>query len=253
MSLEPERSHSFLFQSLGWTIGAKSGRGNTSPLPVLLQPLEQVLSEGLAWISIVHLPAPLQRVGSVLGRATLPGGGGMHGQHNLSSRDSLGSGGALSSSRTFLLSLRAAAGPPRLMPILAVLAELGAYGLILYWTAHYFELEINWEKKQLESKTGESRYWVRNEQQGAPLPRRWQPMERGGWVGVFLGGGFSPQILRGEGCPHSVAWLAWSLFLSRVEGSGGFLRVQCFRSLAMGPEVGSPIPPPACLQKSQPG
>ncbi|KAK1166882.1 lipase maturation factor 2-like [Acipenser oxyrinchus oxyrinchus] len=33
------------------------------------------------------------------------------------------------------------------------LAELASYCLIVYWTAVYFELEINWEKKSISSKT----------------------------------------------------------------------------------------------------
>nr|XP_020633600.1 lipase maturation factor 2 [Pogona vitticeps] len=57
------------------------------------------------------------------------------------------------------------AGPPRLMSILSVLAELGTYGLGLYWTALYFGLQINWEKKQFESKTAftyhEFMQWLR--------------------------------------------------------------------------------------------
>ncbi|NXY54447.1 LMF2 factor, partial [Callaeas wilsoni] len=32
------------------------------------------------------------------------------------------------------------------------LLELGTYGLLLYWTAHYFSLELNWDKKLLDSK-----------------------------------------------------------------------------------------------------
>ena len=55
------------------------------------------------------------------------------------------------------------------MSILSVLAELGTYGLGLYWTALYFGLEINWEKKQFESKTGESGCGAGREQQGGAL------------------------------------------------------------------------------------
>lgn len=36
----------------------------------------------------------------------------------------------------------------------AFMIELGVYGLLFYWTALYFGLEINWEKKSVFSKTG---------------------------------------------------------------------------------------------------
>lgn len=35
-----------------------------------------------------------------------------------------------------------------------LLAELAVYGLLIFWTSHYFGLTINWEKRLLESKTG---------------------------------------------------------------------------------------------------
>nr|XP_056702627.1 lipase maturation factor 2 [Euleptes europaea] len=46
-----------------------------------------------------------------------------------------------------------AAWPPRLLTVLTVLAELGTYSLLFYWTACHFGLKVNWEKKLLESKT----------------------------------------------------------------------------------------------------
>ncbi|XP_062990577.1 lipase maturation factor 2 [Elgaria multicarinata webbii] len=42
---------------------------------------------------------------------------------------------------------------PKLVSILSLLAELGAYSFLVYWTTRYFGLEINWEKKLVESKT----------------------------------------------------------------------------------------------------
>ncbi|XP_060632321.2 lipase maturation factor 2 [Anolis sagrei] len=59
----------------------------------------------------------------------------------------------------------ASTGPRSLASILSFLAELGAYGLLLYWTRLYFGLEVNWEKKALESKTAftyhEFMQWLR--------------------------------------------------------------------------------------------
>uniref|UniRef100_A0ACB8EFP4 Lipase maturation factor 2 n=2 Tax=Sphaerodactylus townsendi TaxID=933632 RepID=A0ACB8EFP4_9SAUR len=46
-----------------------------------------------------------------------------------------------------------AAWPPRLLTVLTVLAELGTYGLLFYWTACHFGLKANWEKKLIDSKT----------------------------------------------------------------------------------------------------
>ncbi|NWV51260.1 LMF2 factor, partial [Daphoenositta chrysoptera] len=44
------------------------------------------------------------------------------------------------------------AWPPSLGSVLAALLELSTYGLLLYWTVHYFGLEVNWDKKLLDSK-----------------------------------------------------------------------------------------------------
>ncbi|NWQ70264.1 LMF2 factor, partial [Neopipo cinnamomea] len=44
------------------------------------------------------------------------------------------------------------AWPPSLGSVLATLLELSTYGLLLYWTVQYFGLEINWDKKLLDSK-----------------------------------------------------------------------------------------------------
>ncbi|XP_025889683.1 lipase maturation factor 2, partial [Nothoprocta perdicaria] len=44
------------------------------------------------------------------------------------------------------------AWPPGPRAFLSTLLELAAHGLLLYWSAHYFGLEINWEKRQLDSK-----------------------------------------------------------------------------------------------------
>lgn len=49
-----------------------------------------------------------------------------------------------------------------------MVAELSTYNLLVYWTIHYFGLEINWENKLLESKTGTVRHW-RRWTAGAPL------------------------------------------------------------------------------------
>ncbi|NWT82542.1 LMF2 factor, partial [Lanius ludovicianus] len=48
--------------------------------------------------------------------------------------------------------LLAPAWPPSLGSVLATLLELSTYGLLLYWTVHYFGLEVNWDKKLLDSK-----------------------------------------------------------------------------------------------------
>ncbi|NXA57538.1 LMF2 factor, partial [Nothocercus julius] len=42
--------------------------------------------------------------------------------------------------------------PPGARSFLCALLELAAHGLLLYWSAHYFSLEVNWEKRQLDSK-----------------------------------------------------------------------------------------------------
>ncbi|XP_014746244.1 PREDICTED: lipase maturation factor 2 [Sturnus vulgaris] len=44
------------------------------------------------------------------------------------------------------------AWPPSLGSVLATLLELSTYGLLLYWTVRYFSLELNWDKKLLDSK-----------------------------------------------------------------------------------------------------
>ncbi|NXG69703.1 LMF2 factor, partial [Baryphthengus martii] len=46
----------------------------------------------------------------------------------------------------------AAAWPPGPRSFLAALLELATYGLLLYWSVRFFSLEINWEKKLLDSK-----------------------------------------------------------------------------------------------------
>ncbi|XP_062435275.1 lipase maturation factor 2 [Rhea pennata] len=42
--------------------------------------------------------------------------------------------------------------PPGLRSFLGMLLELTVYSLLIYWSVHYFGLEINWEKKLLDSK-----------------------------------------------------------------------------------------------------
>lgn len=49
-----------------------------------------------------------------------------------------------------------AAWPPTLLSFLSTLLELATYALLLYWSVHYFSLEIDWEKGLLESKVGTS-------------------------------------------------------------------------------------------------
>ncbi|XP_075285226.1 lipase maturation factor 2 [Opisthocomus hoazin] len=46
----------------------------------------------------------------------------------------------------------ASSWPPSLRTLLSILLELSTYGFLLYWSVQSFGLEINWEKKQLESK-----------------------------------------------------------------------------------------------------
>ncbi|NXU93562.1 LMF2 factor, partial [Xiphorhynchus elegans] len=57
------------------------------------------------------------------------------------------------------------AWPPSLGSVLATLLELSTYGLLLYWTVQHFGLEINWDKKLLDSKVAftyhEFTTWVR--------------------------------------------------------------------------------------------
>lgn len=60
----------------------------------------------------------------------------------------------------------AAAWPPSLRAVLSTLLELSAYGLLLYWSVQCFGLEINWEKRLLDSKVGTSRPCP----QGLPAP-----------------------------------------------------------------------------------
>lgn len=47
-----------------------------------------------------------------------------------------------------------AAWPPSFLSFLSTLLELATYALLLYWSVHYFSLEIDWKKKLLESKVG---------------------------------------------------------------------------------------------------
>ncbi|KAM8820188.1 lipase maturation factor 2 [Eudromia elegans] len=42
--------------------------------------------------------------------------------------------------------------PPGPRALLCALLELAAHGLLLYWSAHCFGLELNWEKRQLDSR-----------------------------------------------------------------------------------------------------
>ncbi|KFV86272.1 Lipase maturation factor 2, partial [Struthio camelus australis] len=42
--------------------------------------------------------------------------------------------------------------PPSLRSLLSTLLQLTTYGLLVYWSVRYFGLEINWEKKLLDSK-----------------------------------------------------------------------------------------------------
>ncbi|KAM9293074.1 lipase maturation factor 2 [Morus bassanus] len=42
--------------------------------------------------------------------------------------------------------------PPSLRAVLSTLLELSTYGFLLYWSIQYFGLEINWEKRLLDSK-----------------------------------------------------------------------------------------------------
>ncbi|CAN0095861.1 unnamed protein product [Bubo scandiacus] len=42
--------------------------------------------------------------------------------------------------------------PPSLRSLLSALTELSAYAFLLYWSVQYFSLEINWEKRLLDSK-----------------------------------------------------------------------------------------------------
>lgn len=49
------------------------------------------------------------------------------------------------------------AWPPSLRSLLSALLELSAYGLLLYGSIRCFGLEINWEKRLLDSKVGASR------------------------------------------------------------------------------------------------
>ncbi|NWS44518.1 LMF2 factor, partial [Probosciger aterrimus] len=55
--------------------------------------------------------------------------------------------------------------PPSLGSFLSTLLELSTYSLLLYWSIQYFGLEINWEKRLLESKVAftyhEFRMWLR--------------------------------------------------------------------------------------------
>ncbi|XP_059672787.1 lipase maturation factor 2 [Gavia stellata] len=44
------------------------------------------------------------------------------------------------------------AWPPSLRAVLSTLLELSAYGFLLYWSVQSFGLEINWEKRLLDSK-----------------------------------------------------------------------------------------------------
>ncbi|NXU30899.1 LMF2 factor, partial [Thalassarche chlororhynchos] len=47
---------------------------------------------------------------------------------------------------------QASTWPPSLRAVLSTLLELSAYGFLLYWSVQCFSLEINWEKRLLDSK-----------------------------------------------------------------------------------------------------
>ncbi|XP_063009663.1 lipase maturation factor 2 [Melospiza melodia melodia] len=55
--------------------------------------------------------------------------------------------------------------PPSLGSVLGTLLELCTYGLLLCWTVHYFGLELDWDKKLLDSKVAftyhEFTMWLR--------------------------------------------------------------------------------------------
>ncbi|NWZ14533.1 LMF2 factor, partial [Agelaius phoeniceus] len=55
--------------------------------------------------------------------------------------------------------------PPSLGSVLGTLLELSTYGLLLCWTVHYFSLEIDWDRKLLDSKVAftyhEFTMWLR--------------------------------------------------------------------------------------------
>lgn len=55
----------------------------------------------------------------------------------------------------------ATAWSPSLGSFLSMLLELSTYSLLLYWSIQYFSLEINWEKRLLESKVGALRQGLR--------------------------------------------------------------------------------------------
>ncbi|KAM9205208.1 lipase maturation factor 2 [Mergus octosetaceus] len=59
----------------------------------------------------------------------------------------------------------ASSWPPSLLAFLSTLLELAAYALLLYWSVQHFGLEIDWEKKVLESKVAftyhEFTQWLR--------------------------------------------------------------------------------------------
>uniref|UniRef100_A0A8C3QD16 Lipase maturation factor n=1 Tax=Geospiza parvula TaxID=87175 RepID=A0A8C3QD16_GEOPR len=55
--------------------------------------------------------------------------------------------------------------PPSLGSVLGTLLELSTYGLLLCWTVHYFGLELDWDRKLLDSKVAftyhEFTMWLR--------------------------------------------------------------------------------------------
>ncbi|XP_072216729.1 lipase maturation factor 2 isoform X2 [Excalfactoria chinensis] len=55
--------------------------------------------------------------------------------------------------------------PPTFLSFLSTLLELATYALLLYWSIHYFSLEIDWKKRLLESKVAftyhEFTQWLR--------------------------------------------------------------------------------------------
>lgn len=43
-----------------------------------------------------------------------------------------------------------------LLGCMCALVEIAGYGLLGYWTVHYFDLKVDWDKKSVSSKTGQS-------------------------------------------------------------------------------------------------
>ncbi|NWT31183.1 LMF2 factor, partial [Cardinalis cardinalis] len=147
-------------------------------LPVWFQKLSVVATYVIEVAVPVLFFAPLRRLRLFafycqVGRGCRLGGaggasctsGGLLQGFGLGDHVSMGDPRAVRGSQAGSEPLCAPGWPPSLGSVLGTLLELGTYGLLLCWTVHYFGLELDWDRKLLESKVAftyhEFTMWLR--------------------------------------------------------------------------------------------